>query len=164
MANSLERIRAKIAELEAKLSDLRIAERELVEIVHVDLGREDRRFARAHVVGADAERVEYGIERLIEHEIVVSHVHVPVVVDPRTLDAARRADDQLGHRHLARRVSRMLCERERRRHTLFRGFNARCRNAACEVGRALPNVGQSLHDRPLSRTAPRMTSDAVLPR
>jgi hypothetical protein len=30
MANSLERIRAKIAELEAKLTDLRIAERELV--------------------------------------------------------------------------------------------------------------------------------------
>jgi hypothetical protein len=30
MANSLERIRAKIAELEAKLADLRVAERELV--------------------------------------------------------------------------------------------------------------------------------------
>jgi hypothetical protein len=30
MANSLERIRAKIAELEAKLTDLRIAERELM--------------------------------------------------------------------------------------------------------------------------------------
>lgn len=30
MANSLERIRAKISELEARLSDLRIAERELV--------------------------------------------------------------------------------------------------------------------------------------
>jgi hypothetical protein len=29
MGNSLERIRAKIAELEAKLADLRIAEREL---------------------------------------------------------------------------------------------------------------------------------------
>ncbi len=64
----------------------RVPEMDFPQIAHVALGRERRAVACLHIVGADAQFQPELVDRAIEHDIVIGHVEMAVIVDPLRLD------------------------------------------------------------------------------
>src|SRR5262245_30393279 len=65
---------------------------ELAQVAHMHLGGEAGMAPVLDIVGAAANELERLIDRAVEQDVIVGHVEVAVVVDPRGLDPHHRRD------------------------------------------------------------------------
>jgi hypothetical protein len=71
----------------------RVARMQLAQVAHVHLGGEAGLPACLHIIGAAAQKLERLVHRPIEQNVVVGHVEMAVIVDPRRLDPHHRGDE-----------------------------------------------------------------------
>ena len=91
MKELLEIVHALGVEVEQLERDAdRVLSIELAQVAHVHLGGEAGVAPVLHIVGAAANELERLVNGAIEQDVVIGHVEMAVVVDPRGLDPHHR--------------------------------------------------------------------------
>jgi hypothetical protein len=67
---------------------------QFAQIADMHLGGKAGVPARGHIVDTAAEQFERLVDRTVEQHVVVGHVEMAVVVDPRRLDPHHRGDER----------------------------------------------------------------------